>query len=158
MRPRCAPRQAIRSKCRLGSLATESDLLRDGGFSPQSDVSSAPAHSLKTDRPAQPTAGSPCVANGFCRWYNSLWRGFQSVGDIRMSAFDVVESFRKNAVPFRRQVTISRDGEDFVVAFHPQNIIALRHSEAHELRKMCHSLRWEIVRDTIPEPDDIRSW
>lgn len=75
-----------------------------------------------------------------------------------MSAFDVVESFRKNAVPFRRQVPISRDGEDFVVAFHPQNIIALRHSEAHELRKMCHSLRWEIVRDTIPEPDDIRSW
>jgi hypothetical protein len=23
---------------------------------------------------------------------------------------------------------------------------------------MCHSLRWEIVRDTTPEPDDPRSW
>ena len=75
-----------------------------------------------------------------------------------MSAFDVVESFRRNSVPYRRQVTISRDGEDFVVALLPQNIIAFRHSEAKELRRMCHSLRWEIVRDTTPEPDDIRSW
>jgi len=75
-----------------------------------------------------------------------------------MSALNAVESFRKNTVPFRRQVTISRDGEDFVVAFHPQNIIAFRHGEAKELRRMCHSLRWEIVRDTMPEPDDIRSW
>ena len=75
-----------------------------------------------------------------------------------MSAFDVVESFRRNALPFRRQVTIGRDGEDFVVAFHPQNIVALRHTEACDLRRMCHSLRWEIVHDTIPEPADIRSW
>jgi len=66
--------------------------------------------------------------------------------------------FRKNTVPFRRQVTISRDGEDFVVTFLPQNVIALRHSEASELRRMCHSLRGEIVRDTVPEPNDIRSW
>ena len=75
-----------------------------------------------------------------------------------MSTFDIVESFRKNAIPFRRQVTISRDGEDFVVTFLPQNIVAMRHSEAKELRRMCHSLRWEIVRDTMPEPNDIRSW
>jgi hypothetical protein len=75
-----------------------------------------------------------------------------------MSAFDVVESFRRNAVPYRRQVTISRDGEDFVIAFQPQNIIAMRHSEAKELRKVCHFARWEIVRDTTPEPDDLRSW
>ena len=47
-----------------------------------------------------------------------------------MSTFNVVESFRKNSVPYRRQVTISRDGEDFVVAFHPEDIVALRHSEA----------------------------
>ena len=66
-----------------------------------------------------------------------------------MPAFDVVESFRKNAVPYRRQVTISRDGEDFVVTFLPQNIVAFRHSEAKELRKACHSLRWEIVSDIV---------
>ena len=75
-----------------------------------------------------------------------------------MSVLEAVESFRRNTVPFRRQVTIRRDGEDFVVAFHPQNIVAFRHGEASELRRMCHSLRWEIVRDTMPEPDDIRSW
>jgi len=75
-----------------------------------------------------------------------------------MSTFDVVESFRRNSVPYRRQVTISRNGEDFVVAFLPQNIVAMRHSEAKELRRMCHSLRWEIVSDTTPEADDIRSW
>ena len=75
-----------------------------------------------------------------------------------MSVLAAVESFRKNTVPFRRQVTISRDGEDFVIAFQPQNIIAMRHSEAKELRRMCYSLRWEIVSDTTPEPDDIRSW
>jgi len=76
----------------------------------------------------------------------------------KMSAFDVVESFRKSALPFRRQVSISRDDEDFVVTFLPQNIVAMRHSEANELRKMCHSLRWEIVSDTVPEPGDITSW
>jgi hypothetical protein len=75
-----------------------------------------------------------------------------------MSAFDVVESFRKATVPFRRQVSISRDGEDFVITFLPQNIVAMRHSEASELRRICHFARWEIVSDTMPEPDDIRSW
>jgi hypothetical protein len=75
-----------------------------------------------------------------------------------MSALDVVESFRKNAVPFRRQVSISREGEDFVVTFLAQNVVAMRHSEASALRKMCHSLRWEIVSDTMPELGDIRSW
>jgi hypothetical protein len=75
-----------------------------------------------------------------------------------MSVLDVVESFRKNAVPFRRQVSISRDGEDFVIAFQPDNIIAMRHGEAKALRKMCHTLRWEIVSDTTPEPNDPTSW
>jgi hypothetical protein len=75
-----------------------------------------------------------------------------------MSEFDVVETFRRNALPFRRQVSISRDGEDFVVAFQPDNIIALRNNEASALRKMCHTLRWEIVSDTIPEPGDPASW
>jgi hypothetical protein len=66
-----------------------------------------------------------------------------------MSVLDVVESFRKNALPFRRQVSISRDGEDFVVAFQPDNVVVFRHSDASKLRKMCHNLRWEIVCDTV---------
>ena len=52
-----------------------------------------------------------------------------------MSVPDAVESFRRNTVFFRRQVIIRRDGEDFVVAFHPQNIIAFRHGEAKEFAK-----------------------
>jgi hypothetical protein len=76
----------------------------------------------------------------------------------KMSEVDVVESFRKSALSFRRQVSISRDGEDFVVTFLPQNIGAMRFGEAAELRKICHYLRWEVVSDTVPEPDDIRSW
>lgn len=75
-----------------------------------------------------------------------------------MSVMDVVESFRKSAVPFRRQVSIRRDGQDFVVAYQPDNVVVFRHSEAGKLRKMCHSLRWEIVSDTVPEPGDIKSW
>jgi hypothetical protein len=75
-----------------------------------------------------------------------------------MSEFDVVESFRRNALPFRRKVTISRDGKDFVVTFQPDNIIAMRNSEANALRKMCHTLRWEIVTDTTPDPNDLASW
>jgi hypothetical protein len=75
-----------------------------------------------------------------------------------MSEFDVVESFRRNALPFRRQVSIRRDGKDFVVAFQPENIIAVRNTEANALRKMCHTLRWEIVSDTTPEPNDPASW
>ena len=75
-----------------------------------------------------------------------------------MSVLDVVESFRKSAVPFRRQVSIYRDGEDFVVAYQPDNIIVFRHAEANKLRKMCHSLRWEIVSDTVAEAGDVRSW
>jgi hypothetical protein len=35
---------------------------------------------------------------------------------------------------------------------------ALGTTTANELRRMGHSLRWEIVSDTMPEPDDIRSW
>jgi hypothetical protein len=75
-----------------------------------------------------------------------------------MSVLDVVESFRKRAVPFRKQVSISRDGADFIVAFQPDNIVVFRHGVANELRKMCRSLRWEIVSDTVAEPGDVRSW
>ena len=109
------------------------------------------------------------------RAVNSYGRGY-CVG-CKMSELDVVEAFRKSADLFRRQVSINRDGEDFVVTFLPQNIDAARHSEAADLRKMCHFLRWEIVSDasavpelntvpeldmapeldTVPDPDDIRT-
>ena len=76
----------------------------------------------------------------------------------QMSVLDAVESFRRTALPFRRQVSIKRDGADFVVAFEPDDIIVFRHSEANALRRACNSLRWEIVRDTTPDPNDLASW
>ena len=74
-----------------------------------------------------------------------------------MSVLDTVEAFRRNALPFRRHVSISRDGEDFIVAFQPDNVVVFRHAEASELRRMCHRLRWKIVSDTVPDPSDLAS-
>ena len=45
--------------------------------------------------------------------------------------------------------SISRDGDDFVVAYQPDNVIVFRHNELSALRKVCQSLRWEIVSDTV---------
>ena len=72
----------------------------------------------------------------------------EKVWGVKMSTFR----------PFRRQVSIDRDGEDFVITFRPLNIRAIRHHEAAELRKICHHLRWEVVSDTVPDPEDIRTW
>jgi hypothetical protein len=71
-----------------------------------------------------------------------------------MSLFSGAESGR-TLLPPRRQVTIGRDGEDFVVSFQPHNIVVFRHNEADPLRKICHSLGWEIVSDTAP---NLASW
>lgn len=75
-----------------------------------------------------------------------------------MSALDTVDAFRNDFLSLRRQVSISRDGEDFVVAFQPSNVVVFRHTNAGELRKMCRRLRWEVVTDTVAEPDDLASW
>jgi len=75
-----------------------------------------------------------------------------------MSALDTVDAFRRNVFPFRRRVSISRDGADFIVAFQPDNIVVFRHPEASKLRKLCHSLRWEIVSDALPDTSDLASW
>jgi len=64
----------------------------------------------------------------------------------------------RTLLPPRRQVSIGRDGGDFVVAFQPHNIVVFRHNEAHPLRRICHSLRWEIISDTVPDPDNLASW
>jgi hypothetical protein len=48
---------------------------------------------------------------------------------------------------YRRQVTMRRDGDDFVVATHTDGLIIFRNKDAAALRKLCRSLRWEVVRD-----------
>jgi hypothetical protein len=45
----------------------------------------------------------------------------------------------------KRIVTLRRDGEDFVVAFYPDDIVVFRNTDAQALVKMCSFLRWRIV-------------
>jgi hypothetical protein len=54
---------------------------------------------------------------------------------------------------YRRQVTMRPDGDDFVVATHTDGLIIFRNKDADALRKLCRSLRWEIIRDAT-EPAD----
>jgi hypothetical protein len=46
---------------------------------------------------------------------------------------------------YRRQVAMRRDGDDFVIALQPDDIVVFRSGDADALRKVCRSLRWEIV-------------
>ena len=45
------------------------------------------------------------------------------------------------------------DGDDFVVATHTDGLVIFRNKDADALRKLCRSLRWEIIRDAT-EPAD----
>ena len=56
---------------------------------------------------------------------------------------------------YRRQVAMRRDGDDFVVALKPDDVIVFRSRNVDALRKVCHSLRWEIVSDTTVSANDL---
>jgi hypothetical protein len=56
---------------------------------------------------------------------------------------------------YRRQVAMQRDGDDFVIAFEPDGFIIFRNKDADALRKLCRSLRWEIVSDAISSADEL---
>src|SRR4029078_11332384 len=58
-----------------------------------------------------------------------------------------------NFMDYRRQVTMRRDGDDFVVATHTDGLIIFRNKDADALRKLCRSLRWEIISDTTAPAD-----
>jgi hypothetical protein len=47
----------------------------------------------------------------------------------------------------KRLVTLRRDGNDFVVAFYPEDVVVFRHVEPISLRKVCAALRWKIISD-----------
>src|SRR5580700_6326834 len=55
---------------------------------------------------------------------------------------------------YRRQVAMQRDGDDFVIAFEPDGFIIFRNKDADALRKLCRSLRWEIVSDVTSSADE----
>jgi hypothetical protein len=44
-------------------------------------------------------------------------------------------------------VTLQRDGAKFVVSFHPENIVAFRHTEPNALRKMRNFFQCQIMAD-----------
>jgi hypothetical protein len=58
----------------------------------------------------------------------------------------------------RRQVAIRRDGEDFVIALQPEDLIVFRNENAGALRRACNFLRWQVVADTDIEPNDPATW
>jgi hypothetical protein len=53
-----------------------------------------------------------------------------------------------------------RDGDDFTVAFQPENHVIFRHHSAIPLRHVCRKLRWEIIEDkSIPDNlEDMRAY
>jgi hypothetical protein len=48
----------------------------------------------------------------------------------------------------KRRVSIRRDGEDFVIVSLAEDLVVFRNNDAGALRKICHSLRWEIAIDS----------
>jgi predicted nucleic acid-binding OB-fold protein len=59
-----------------------------------------------------------------------------------------------------RQVSVERDGTDFVVAFQPEGHIIFRHHDLKALRNVCGKLRWEVVEEkSFPQDlQDIRTY
>ena len=47
-----------------------------------------------------------------------------------------------------RGVSIRRDGEDFVIVSLAEDLVVYRNRDVSALRKLCHSLRWEIAIDS----------
>ena len=74
-----------------------------------------------------------------------------------MSVLNAATSGR-TLLPHRRQVSIGRDGGDFVVAFQPHNIVVFRHNEAYSAEEDMPLTRWEIVSDTVPDRNELASW
>jgi hypothetical protein len=59
-----------------------------------------------------------------------------------------------------RRVSIARDGDDFTVAFQPENHVIFRHRSVVPLRNIFRKLQWKIVEDkSIPDNfEDMRDY
>jgi hypothetical protein len=64
-----------------------------------------------------------------------------------MSVTNVTAGESVQKTPARR-VSIRPDGEDFVIVSLAENVVVYRNPDARALRKLCHSLRWEIAIDS----------
>ncbi len=56
-----------------------------------------------------------------------------------------------------RRVSIKRDRQDYTVAIEPEDLVIFRHQDAGALKKVCRSLRWEIVHDASPADQEPQS-
>jgi hypothetical protein len=45
-----------------------------------------------------------------------------------------------------------------VVAYQPEDVIVFRNGDPQALRKLCLQLRWDVVSDVMPEPNDPKTW
>jgi hypothetical protein len=90
-----------------------------------------------TEQP--PSMGEHAPNFALCAWRVEL-----------SAAFDAVDRF----IQPRRQVSIRRDENDFVVVFQPEDLVVFRHADASALRRACHFLRWEVVNAKAPRLDD----
>jgi hypothetical protein len=68
---------------------------------------------------------------------------------IEARSNDIEQDFASDGS--KRIVTLRRDGEDFVVAFYPDDIVVFRNTDAQALVKMCSFLRWKIVGNMMLE-------
>jgi hypothetical protein len=59
-----------------------------------------------------------------------------------------------------RQVSVQRDGTDFVVAYQPEGHVIFRHHDLNALRRVCSKLRWEVLEEkSFPlNLDDIHTY
>ena len=59
-----------------------------------------------------------------------------------------------------RQVSVQRDGTDFVVVFQPEGHVIFRHHDLKALRQVCSKLRWEVLEEkSFPlNLDDIHTY
>ena len=56
-------------------------------------------------------------------------------------------TFKSRGYGRGRQVSVERDGTDFVVAFQPEGHVIFRHHDLKALRQVCSKLRWEVVEE-----------
>jgi hypothetical protein len=59
-----------------------------------------------------------------------------------------------------RQVSVERDGTDFVVTYQPEGRVIFRHHDLNALRRVCSKLRWEVLEEkSFPlNLDDIHTY
>jgi hypothetical protein len=117
----------------------------------------APRGSLMGDRSRKTTPGGQAPPSNDHSMTTASISGDNSQNSVPAEMALLISSpgarrMKENSVRYGagRQVSIGRDGQDFVVAFQPENYVIFRGDDPNALRKVCRQLRWETVMDTAP--------